>query len=98
MFFSLKTPTVGLGDQMLQHALTYRLVHRIGGIYVHEPMDGNRIFPDVGAFTGIDLYPRRAADSDLAALPVHEIPLRYFLTPSGVLIPTALFVDLCPGA
>lgn len=55
-FIKLIPTRAGLGDQMQQYDLVYRLAQRLGAQYVHTPLEEWRMFSGVGAFTGIDLF------------------------------------------
>ncbi len=61
---AVKVTWAGLGDQMMQMDLIHRIAAFSQGRYVHLPMFPKRIFPDVGDFTGIDLYHRLHPDPD----------------------------------
>jgi hypothetical protein len=57
---TLRARPAGLGDQLLQHRLAHALAHVLGARYVHTPIPTYRMWPGVGEFTGLDLYPHAA--------------------------------------
>jgi hypothetical protein len=52
--------SAGLGDQIIQHRLACALAGLLGARYVQSPIPAYRMWPGVGEFTGIDLYPEPA--------------------------------------